>query len=484
MKLSYLRYFAKLQIWPKCYFTFLLRWHQEGEWWINRNWHAEYGAIQSYFISFCAGLICYPPNSFIASSPIGFMHYCRWRIQSHKIFDSSCRSTMWHSNRTPWLSSMLIFVTHFTLLLVAPFVCINKAPRVSASINTGTNFGFFQLRGNDSDKQSLEFQPQNSMVQRIGVLRGILLSAGIHLEPRIEAIGRCPDNADSKLANLCATDYYTFPEEIGTVGKLQEELLSKLKSGNSRDLGEHLNLVIQKVSPVWDSSSGLIYANSYCASCHNVKTTKLPRKLFCELMDGVMKCFVAAELPDNIKFSEAEMPTARFHFSWDSIFTLSEDIGENDEASTKYKVFEIFQWICCLFSLIALVLAICVFSTSPRLRRPLPGKMMIALCCALLGSVITFLLGSGIMDVISTPKRPLCVILAWLFLLFLLSSFVWMLMFSVELLRTFGLSQLFKQIFLCYQCRKFQSRKANATVCMPNVFDRKMDGFIVWHFSH
>ncbi|KAM7539804.1 hypothetical protein Aperf_G00000029602 [Anoplocephala perfoliata] len=361
---------------------------------------------------------------------------------------------------------MLNFLTHFAFLLVIPFVC-SKATSGAAPVNLASDFFVSKSAVNDRFKQGFQFQTQNPMVRCIGVLRGILLTAGVHTGRRIEAIVQCPENTDSKLANLCSADNYAFPEEVGSVKQLQEELLSKLKSGNSSDLGEHLNLVIRKLSPVVDSSSGLIYANSYCASCHNVKPTKLSRELFCVgVTDGVGECFVGAELPDNVKICEVEQ---KAQFSFDSIFTLPEDIEESNEdaeASIEEKIFETFQWICCIFSFLTLILAICVFSTSPRLRHALPGKMMIALCCALLGSVIAFLLASGVMDVISTPVRPLCVTVAWLFLLFLLSSFVWMVMFAVELFRTFGIEQLFRQIFLCYQCRNDQNRKANATSLM------------------
>ncbi|KAM7539802.1 hypothetical protein Aperf_G00000029608 [Anoplocephala perfoliata] len=387
---------------------------------------------------------------------------------------------------------MLIFLTYFTFLLVIPFVCSKATNGAAAPVNVASGFFVSKSAVNDRFKQGFQFQKQNPMVQCIGVLRGILLTAGVHTGRRIEAIVQCPENTDSKLANLCSADNYAFPEEVGSVKQLQEELLSKLKSGNSSDLGEHLNLVIRKVSPVVDSSSGLIYANSYCASCHNVKPTKLSRKLFCVgVTDGVGRCFVGAKLPDNVKICEVERedPQISTHFSsqfsaefsahfspqfspqflFDSIFTLPEDIEESNEdaeASIEEKIFEICQWICCIFSFLTLILAICVFSTSPRLRQALPGKMMIALCCALLGSVIAFLLASGVMGVIATPVRPLCVTVAWLFLLFLLSSFVWMVMFAVELFRTFGLVQLFRQIFRCHQCRNDQNRKANATSLM------------------
>ncbi|KAM3177092.1 hypothetical protein ACTXT7_005194 [Hymenolepis weldensis] len=353
---------------------------------------------------------------------------------------------------------MLILVTHFTLLaLLSTLVRSETTPRVSSFTDADGDFGFFESRGNASDKLNLDTQLQDSLVQCIGAMRGILLTAGVHLEPRIEAVGQCPVGTDSELANLCSTDYY---KSSNPVERLQEKLLSALNAGNGQNLGKELHLVIRKVSPVLDATSGVIYANKYCAQCHHTKTRNLPRKILCARVDGIMKCFVTAQMPARVKYCVVDKPTPRFFFSWDSVFTLPDEEEEEDggskdsEQSTEDRVFEILQWICCVFSIVALILAICVFSTSPRLKRPLPGKMMIALCCALLGSVVFFILASEVMEVIPFPMRPLCVTLAWFLLLFLLSSFVWMVMFSIELCRTFGLT------------RKDGGRKGGATSIM------------------
>ncbi|VDL59979.1 unnamed protein product [Hymenolepis diminuta] len=366
---------------------------------------------------------------------------------------------------------MLILVTHFTLLaLLSTLVHSETTPQVSSFADADGDFGFFESRGNANDTLNLDIQLQDQMVQCIGAMRGILLTAGVHLEPRIEAIGQCPVGTDSKLANLCSTDYH---ESADPAERLQEKLLSALNAGNGQNLGKELHLVIRKVSPVLDATSGIIYANKYCAQCHHAKTRNLPRKILCARVDDIMKCFVTAQMPDKLKYCHVDKPTPRFFFSWDSIFTLpeeeedEEDGGSKDSAqSTEDRVFEILQWICCVFSIVALILAICVFSTSPRLKRPLPGKMMIALCCALLGSVVFFILASEVMEVIPFLMRPLCVTLAWFLLLFLLSSFVWMVMFSIELCRTFGLTRLFRQIFFCYCYGKDGERKGNATSVM------------------
>ncbi|VDO05601.1 unnamed protein product [Rodentolepis nana] len=353
---------------------------------------------------------------------------------------------------------MLAIVTHFTLLaLLTPLSYSETTEQISSTGNTEGGFGSFESPGNVSALTS-----QKSMVRCIGAKRGILLAAGVHLDPYVEAIGQCPEGADSKLAELCATDFH---ESESSVEKLQDDLQSALNSGSGLNLRMELYNVIQNVSPVLDATSGVLYANKYCAQCHHAKIRSLPRQLLCSRFDDIMKCFIAAEMPTNPKNCRPDRPEPKFMFQWDSIFNLPDET-EYSGSSDEDRVFEILQWICCAFSIIALIFAIIVFTTSPRLRIPLPGKMMIALCFVLLGSVIFFVLASGVMEIIPTPMRPLCVALAWLLLLFLLSSFVWMVMFSLELFRTFGLTRLFRKFFLCFCCRKDGGRKGNATSMM------------------
>ncbi|CDS40636.1 GPCR family 2 [Echinococcus multilocularis] len=297
-------------------------------------------------------------------------------------------------------------------------------------------------------------------------MRGLLLTAGIHLEPRVMAIGQCPLEAPPTLATLCSTDIPVFPPEVESVSKLQNQLLSKLKTGNKRNLGMHLNLAIRKVSPVVDSKSNDIYANIYCAQCHNVSSSKrikrLPKRLLCDNQEDAIKCFVQAEMPKNVSFCDSYALVLRSFFTWDSIFTLPEEDEADTERSSTKSVFELIQWICCSLSMIALVIAIYLFASSARLRRPLPGKMMIALCCTLLSALVAFLLASGVMDFLSAPLRPMCVIFACLLQLLLLAAFVWMAIFATELLRTFGLTRVFQHAFLCYCCRKVRDKNTKA----------------------
>ncbi|KAL5971627.1 Adhesion G-protein coupled receptor G4 [Taenia solium] len=318
----------------------------------------------------------------------------------------------------------------------------------SGKLAGSMGFGLFHSRGNTSTGEAETNALADPMLQCIGVMRGLLLTAGVHLEPRVMAIGRCPPETPSTLMTLCSTDIPVFPPEVGSVSELQNQLLSKLKTGNRQNLGVHLNLAIRKVSPVIDSDSGDIYANIYCAQCHNISSSKrikrIPKQLFCALQKDTIKCFVQADLPKNVSFCDPGTLIPRSFFTWDSIFTLPDEDESNTEKPLGKSVSELFQWICCSFSMVALIISIYIFASSARLRRPLPGKMMIALCCTLLGSLVAFLLASGVMDFLKTPLRPMCIVFACVLQFFLLASFVWMAIFAVELFRTFGLTQVFQ----------------------------------------
>lgn len=360
---------------------------------------------------------------------------------------------------------MLTVVTHIALLLV-PQVCGESM--ASSKLPGSRGFGLFHSRGNTSTDEAETYSLANPTLQCIGVMRGLLLTAGLHLEPRIVAIGRCPPEAPSTLMTLCSTDIPVFPPEVGSASELQNQLLLKLKTGSRPNLGVHLNLAIRKVSPVIDSDTGDIYANTYCAQCHNISSStrikRLPKRLLCALQEDAVNCFVQAELPKNVTFCDPGTLTLRSFFTWDSIFTLPDEDELSTEKPLTKSVFELFQWICCSFSMVALVIAIYVFASSARLRRPLPGKMMIALCCTLLGALVAFLLASGVMDFLKTPLRPMCIIFACLLQFLLLAAFVWMAIFAVELFRTFGLTQLLRRAFLCCCCRTVRDRKIKSMV--------------------
>ena len=368
---------------------------------------------------------------------------------------------------------MLIAVTHVMLLIVCQAFSETKADQPAE----GNELSFFQGRGNVNTPRNETHSSINSFVQCVGVVRGILFTVGVHLEPRVEVIGRCPLDTKPSLANSCSTDIYDFPPEAGSVGELQNLLISQLGSNRGSKLGVHLNLAIRKVSPVVDTCSGVVYANIYCAQCHNAtingRIKRLPKKLLCHQHDEITKwCFVKAQMPENVRHCDASAATPRFQFNWDNIFTLLEEEEENDADAGEFspsKIFKVLQWICCTFSIFALIAAICVFASSARLRHPLPGKMMIALCCTLLGTEVAFILASGTMDFLKIHMRPMCITFAWLLHSLLLISFAWMAIFAVELFRTFGLTKMFRQCLMRIWCEKGSSN-AKATVKSLGLF--------------
>ncbi|VDK33028.1 unnamed protein product [Taenia asiatica] len=376
---------------------------------------------------------------------------------------------------------MLTVVTHIALLLL-PQVCGETI--ASGKLAGSIGFGLFHSRGNTSTGEAETNAPADPMLQCIGVMRGLLLTAGVHLEPRVMAIGRCPPETPSTLMTLCSTDIPVFPPGVGSVSELQNQLLSKLETGNRQNLGVHLNLAIRKVSPVIDSDSGDIYANIYCAQCHNISSSKrikrLPKRIFCARQKDITKCFVQADLPENVSFCDPGTLIPRSFFTWDSIFTLPDEDESNAEKPLGKSLFELIQWICCSFSMVALLIAIYIFASSARLRRPLPGKMMIALCCTLLGSLVAFVLASGVMDFLKAPLRPMCIVFACVLQFLLLASFVWMAIFAVELFRTFGLTRVFQGVFMCYCCRAVKDRKTKAMVKLRSLCVSKQTTLTKW----
>ncbi|VDD80597.1 unnamed protein product [Mesocestoides corti] len=374
---------------------------------------------------------------------------------------------------------MLAIAIHVTLLL-AHHVCgeATDSGLIPNDVIRSGEFGLFRARQNATRARAENLQPDSS-IQCIGTMRGVLLTAGMHLEPLFEVIGRCPLGTDFNLADHCSNDIPEYPPGEASVEELQNQLLDELQSEGKPNLGPLLKHVIRKVSPVVDTDTGIIYANKYCAQC-NINITEnrliqLPKQMVCDQENNTTKCFVHTDLSKNARMCSAPRPSLLFYFSWDSIFNLPDDEEPNEgavEQSYIDSLFEALQWACCVFSLVTLVVAICVFSASARLRRPLPGKMMIALCCALLGALVAFLLGSGVMDNLTpfrSDLRPMCVTFAWFLQIFLLNAFVWMALFAVELFRTFGLARMFQQACICSRCRRncdAEERSKNATSMM------------------
>ncbi|KAL5112256.1 hypothetical protein TcWFU_006046 [Taenia crassiceps] len=237
---------------------------------------------------------------------------------------------------------MFVVVTHIALLLV-PQVCGETMS--SDKLVDSRRFGIVHSRGNASADEAETYSLANPMLQCIGVMRGLLFTAGVHLEPRVVAIGRCPPETPSTLMTLCSTDIPAFPPEVGSIGELQNQLLSKLKTGNRPNLGPHLNLAIRQVSPVIDSDSGDIYANIYCAQCHNISSSKRikrpPKRLLCTLQEDAVKCFVQTEMPKKVNFCEPDTLVMRAFFTWDSIFTLPDEDESNAEKSLTKSIFEL-----------------------------------------------------------------------------------------------------------------------------------------------
>ncbi|VDM01808.1 unnamed protein product [Schistocephalus solidus] len=323
---------------------------------------------------------------------------------------------------------------------------------------------YFYASGNRS---SLHLKEHNSSfpayTKCIGSVRGILRAAGLHLGQRYEAIAECPLGTHDELANKCRTDQIEFApneEKETKLIELESDLLQQLQTSGKPRFVRYHKLAIQKVSPVVYNPTGMVFANIFCAQCHlpyirgnqrlNANFSAITKQLLCDREIDKIQCFVYAELGEKVPRCEKDTPGPRMMFSWDSILQLPDDIfgGDEEEAEEQKtlsdKLFDILQWICCVFSLTALSLAIAVFSCSSRLRRPLPGKMLVALCCTLLGAIIAFLLASGLMELvpqIGQTARPLCVLFAVLLQTFLLASFAWMALFAVELLRTFGLAR-------------------------------------------
>ncbi|KAL7062741.1 hypothetical protein AAHC03_021 [Spirometra sp. Aus1] len=335
---------------------------------------------------------------------------------------------------------------------------------VTAGVTRSTDsLPYFYTR---DGQNSVHLGAQNASLYTkcIGCVRGILRVAGLHLGQRYEVISECPAGTPTDLATKCRSDQIDFSpneEKETRLRQLESNLMQQLQHSKQPRFVQHHKLAIQKVSPVMHTPTGRVFANIFCAQCHAPQMKRgprlgsgfaaIPKQLMCDQDGEEIRCFVYAELDQKVPRCELDVPGPRMMFSWDSILQLPDDIfgGDEEKPGEKEKtltdrVFDVLQWICCVFSLLVLSLAIAVFGSSSRLRRPLPGKMLIALCCTLLGAMIAFFLASGLMELvpqIGQTVRPVCVLFAVLLQTFLLASFAWMALFAVELFRTFGLAR-------------------------------------------
>ncbi len=268
-----------------------------------------------------------------------------------------------------------------------------------------------------------------------------LYSAWAHSYGKIfPASNQCPKSAQGKsYKGRCTGDPAHSPEA-------EQEFLHLLNVSNST----HPKLTpdqMEALREVWPVKlpNGTVYRNVYCAKCNlgaafNGKDIeRIPAMLACETYTLPFSCYLDLYFgPEGFYEGDGGIVMAG-RPRWDGFFLPDDDYLDLESHDIKVgdDFIEILQWAACVFSFIALIVAICVYGSSKVLIRPLPGKMMFALCCSLIGTLLAFAF-SVLTSEIVVNHRWICLISAALMPAALLATFTWMALFGVELLKTFG----------------------------------------------
>lgn len=329
-----------------------------------------------------------------------------------------------------------------------------------------------------------------SSPQCLPVMRGFLSNKNIYPSHQIKGVRRCPEKTEANLKNLCE-EIPPLISNVSATADMEADFIQRMKY-EPPSLTNDQTLALRRALYVVHMKSKIVYANIFCAKCNLMEKVSvfnfssistLPQVINYYVNGTQTLLIISLEPQPGFVFCELGILIPRFFkgITWDGFFALPKDDFKDllsdsselsDAAETVRDVFYICSWVCCVFSIVALVVVICVFSCSSRLRGTLPGKMMIGLCITLLASVVTFASTSLLANLASEDEHPLrwmCVSLAGLLQSLLVAIFTWKVCFACEILSTFGIFALMKSLLRCRHPICGGNRSMNSTVCFVDL---------------
>ncbi len=312
--------------------------------------------------------------------------------------------------------------------------------------------------------------------------RGIFVARGQHSMNRIQVEATCPLESPFVLRELCSP---LKPDNSSAIARIQADFHERIRA--NMPLKEEHKLELQRVTPVIDNATDTAYSNVFCALCHKGPSVLdllyvSPIKLKCGWLDNQPQtiCHVAV---DSWEFRGCCERYSSMSLDWGDLLFVNpgkfkltpNDFADfskysGDASTTGDAVYDAIVWAVSAFSLVLLVVCIFMLVQSSHSKRSMANLMAIALCSALLGTVIVFMtinITSSFVSAESTRFRPMFVGFGFLLQYVLLVSFMFMSIFAVELWISFGVFGMLKR---CIRGRTGDDDATTAAVSLCYVF--------------
>ncbi|CAH8522391.1 hypothetical protein MS3_00010814 [Schistosoma haematobium] len=302
----------------------------------------------------------------------------------------------------------------------------------------------------------------------------------------IYAISNCPFNTSKALASKCSQAKYIKIEfnDLSNIDKNNWDLITNqyISGIISNNILFHFKLSdIRAIAPVISLKTNRIYANIDCAQCHGEFKT-IPGmnfndylkkylkfytvKIRCHLINNQYRiCLLDTLLPPSysrscssllrtnitplsimnkrIKWHEfVALPSKYLGFNLNLTNNNNDNNTNNNDKSTILKfiesIFDILQLIITILSAICLCILLIIYSKTKSIYQKLSNQLIMGLSLSILCLLLIYLTLSLIIEQLNIFNRQYCVLIAFLIHYFFLCSFIWMLIFGMNLLNTFG----------------------------------------------
>ncbi|VDP25937.1 unnamed protein product [Schistosoma margrebowiei] len=305
----------------------------------------------------------------------------------------------------------------------------------------------------------------------------------------IYAITNCPLNTSKTLTSKCNQAKYIKIKfiDLSNINKINWNLIKNqyISGIISNNILFHFKLSdIRAIAPVISLKTNRIYANIDCAQCHgefkiipgmnfNDYLKKYIKfytvKIRCHLINNQYRiCLLDTILPPSytrscsslLRTNITPLSIMNKRIKWHEFVALpskylgfnlnltnnnnnnNDNNNNNNDQSTILKfiesIFDILQLIITILSAICLCILLIIYSKTKSIYQKLSNQLIMGLSLSILCLLLIYLTLSLIIEQLNIFNRQYCVLIAFLIHYFFLCSFIWMLIFGMNLLNTFG----------------------------------------------
>ncbi|CAH8838317.1 unnamed protein product [Trichobilharzia szidati] len=295
------------------------------------------------------------------------------------------------------------------------------------------------------------------------------------------AVAQCPSGTGIELVKRCTKSKDLFIHFDDYTVKDNSNGSKIARKFISLDL-THLTFRIRKedirlMAPVVSKVNGRVYANIYCAYCHNelnsvVTGDELMGSTFQERLymysvfvhcrtyqDTDRLCVANSQLPpslrrpcDNRKYLKPKSTQDVFSlsdFKWHQFMVMPQNylelksdddvpVEDNETLRIIESFLDIMQLLICIFSALSLCVLIIVYSTTRELRRRISNQLVMGLATSMLGLLSVYLTLPLLINQKSHSSQGNCLTIAVLLHYFFIGTFAWMSTLGLSLMNTFG----------------------------------------------